>query len=229
MKRVFRTKVRIPRASVESEARRRVRCGWCQPECVRKFAESLISQQLWCWGRDIRCPNGNLLLEFGFCRHRERGKRSSGSTCYRIDDGPRHVALWGFGIFFGDRSLGGLYVSRYDFRPLWANLESVAATVHHPADLPKFERPSGIRQWKLAHRLYPRLLDWMIQYENWVQHHAGIEFRERCVRSWLHPVVSAQNMPLALKLLRDRGWDDDLPDWKRRASDLRLSSSSDPD
>ena len=50
-----------------------------------------MSQQLWCWGRDIKSPQGNLLMNYGFERHRESGKGSSGSSCYRLDDGPLHV------------------------------------------------------------------------------------------------------------------------------------------
>ena len=39
------------------------------------------------------------------------------STCYRLDQDQLHVSLWGFGMFFGRRELGGLYLDRFDFRP----------------------------------------------------------------------------------------------------------------
>jgi hypothetical protein len=192
---------------------RRVRCGWCHPEPVRKFAEQLMSQQLWCWGRDIKSPQGNLLMQYGFERHREPGKGSSGSTCYRLDDGPLHLALWGFGLFYGERSSGGLFVGRYDFRPRWANLESLSSAVHYPDDLPPFGRPSGVRQWKAAHRLCRNMLDWIINYEHWVQQEAGLPFRQRCIKSWLHPFVSAEKIPAAWSLLRNRCWDQQMNQW----------------
>jgi hypothetical protein len=197
----------------ERRIARRVRCGWCHPESVRKFAEQLMSQQLWCWGRDIKSPSGNLLMNYGFERHREPGKGSSGSTCYRLDDGPLHVALWGFGMFYGERSLGGLFVGRYDFRPRWANLESLSSAVHYPDDLPPFGRPAGVRQWKAAHRLCRNMLDWILNYETWVTQQAGVAYRQRCVKSWLHPFVNAEKMPAAWGLLRNRCWDQQRNQW----------------
>jgi hypothetical protein len=31
---------------------------------VRSFAERFLSQQLWCWGRDIKSPQSNLLMKY---------------------------------------------------------------------------------------------------------------------------------------------------------------------
>ena len=30
-----------------------------------------MEQQLWCWGRDVERPEGNLLMAYGFERHRD--------------------------------------------------------------------------------------------------------------------------------------------------------------
>ncbi len=48
------------------------RRGWCYPMPVRRFAERLISQQLWCFGCDIKHARGNLLRRYGFSRHRSK-------------------------------------------------------------------------------------------------------------------------------------------------------------
>ena len=48
---------------------------------VRKIGTTLLDQQLWCWGQDIRRTEGNALLAYGFTKHRPlEGKH--GSTAY---------------------------------------------------------------------------------------------------------------------------------------------------
>ncbi|MEP3477740.1 MAG: hypothetical protein ABJZ55_00690 [Fuerstiella sp.] len=154
--------------------------GWCMPQTVRNFGLQLTAQQLWCWGRDIECPDGNLLLQYGFDQHRYRGK-SERSTCYRLDDEDLHVSMWGFGVFFGHRDWGGLFLSRFDFCPTWAPIESLLLAIHQIADLPAFVRPNGAVQWRCAHQLWKSLLQWMTGYERWVKKTAGIDYRHECV------------------------------------------------
>ena len=90
----------------------RVGQGWCMPRQILRFGDQLMQQQLWCWGRDVERAEGNLLMEFGFERHRDCAIDPQ-STCYRLDCDELHVSLWGFGMFFGRRDLGGclLYTS----------------------------------------------------------------------------------------------------------------------
>ena len=76
------------------------------PQQILRFGGQLMEQQLWCWGRDVERVEGNLLMEFGFERHREC-EIDPQSTCYRLDCDELHVCLWGFGMFFGRRDLGG--------------------------------------------------------------------------------------------------------------------------
>ena len=71
--------------------------GWCIPPTVGRFGQKLMAQQLWCWGTDVESPQGNLLMKYGFDRHRDRGDDLR-STCYRLDKSQLHVSLWGFGI-----------------------------------------------------------------------------------------------------------------------------------
>ena len=116
------------------------------PRTVLSFGRQLTAQQLWCWGRDIEYADGNLLMKFGFERHRYQGK-SDRSTCYRFDADDLHICMWGFGMFFGRRDLGGLFLGRFDFRPAWAPTESLAVAIHRAAELPSFVRPRGSMQW----------------------------------------------------------------------------------
>ena len=39
---------------------------------IRKIRTTLLDQQLWCWGQDIRRVEGNALLTYGFTKHASR-------------------------------------------------------------------------------------------------------------------------------------------------------------
>ncbi|MEM9411324.1 MAG: hypothetical protein AAGA30_09440 [Planctomycetota bacterium] len=182
--------------------------GWCMPKTIRRFGGKLLSQQLWCWGKDITHDDGNLLLRYGFERHRDTGEDPR-STCYRLDINDMHVALWGFGMFFGRRELGGLFLGRFEFCPEWSSTESISVPIHWPDDLPALERPQGAKQWRHARKLWASMLEWIADYERWVEETAGIEFRDQCVASWLRPFVHSKKMAGAWQFLSDRRWDED--------------------
>ena len=180
--------------------------GWCMPQTIRNFGVELLAQQLWCWGQDIECPDGNLLMRFGFERFRCQSD-SEQSTCYRLDDEDLHVCMWGFGMFFGRRDLGGLFLSRVGFIPRWAPIESLSQGVHEPLELPFFFRPRGRSQWDRARELWSFLQQWISDYESWIRDDAGIAYRRRCVQSWLRPFVRAERMASAWQFLGRRKWE----------------------
>ncbi|MEM1070120.1 MAG: hypothetical protein AAGI63_14555 [Planctomycetota bacterium] len=180
--------------------------GWCMPRPAQRFGGKLMSQQVWCWGRDIEYTDGNLLQRFGFDQHRDSDDEDR-STCYRLDDGPLHVALWGFGMFFGRRDLGGLFLHRFDFCPRWAPVESLSLAIHWPDELPGFFRPRGLSQWQRARELWKASLLWMADYERWVKSTAGLAYRRQCVSTWLQPFVRAEKMTTAWRFLGRRTWE----------------------
>jgi hypothetical protein len=177
------------------------------PQTIRRFGSKLLAQQLWCWGKDISYGDGNLLMRFGFARHRDTDADVR-STCYRLDQDDLHIALWGFGMFFGQRELGGLYLGRFEFCPDWAPIESISLSIHWPAELPIFDRPLGQDQWQRARKLWEALLAWIADYERWVLDVVGIEYRQHCVEQWLRPFVRADQMPSAWRFLSCRGWEE---------------------
>ena len=179
--------------------------GWCMPQQVLRFGGRLMEQQLWCWGRDVERPEGNLVMAYGFERHRDCAIDPQ-STCYRLDRDELHVSLWGFGMFFGRRDLGGLYVSRFDFRPGWAPIESLAEGIHWPEELPVFARPHGRLQWQRARALWSGLLSWIAGYEEWVQQKVGADYRCESVDTWLRPFVRAEKMASAWDFLSKEDW-----------------------
>jgi len=200
-----------------SPAESSVRQGWCYPPPVKRFATKLLDQQLWCWGRDISSPDGNLLIEQGFQRHRQPDAGAKGCTCYRLDDDARHVALWGFGIFYGERELGGLLIRRFGFTPEWLGVESLALGIHSAQALPPFSRPSGADEWRRAHRLCAHLVEWIAGYERAILDSQGPAYREACIRDWLRPFTLADRTAHAWQSLKSRRWDTDLQQWRTTA------------
>lgn len=176
------------------------------PRTVCSFGVELTGQQLWCWGQDIEYPDGNLLMQFGFNQHRDQAKLKR-STYYQFDDEELHICMWGFGMFFWRRDLGGLFLGRLDFFPKWAPLESLPLGIHKFADLPSFGRPSGREQWLCARKLWQSLLQWIARYERWLLTTVGIQYRRECVESWLRPIVRADQMARAWQFLSRRQWE----------------------
>ena len=189
-----------------SASARRKGQGWCMPPAIRRFGEKLLAQQLWCWGRDIEAAEENLLLRFGFERYRDN-ETEFRSTCYRLDQERLHVSMWGFGIFYGCRELGGLFLDRFGFCPDWAPIESISMEIHWPDELPIFGRPYGPYQWQNARKLWASMLLWISDYEKWVWETQGSEYRQACVASWLRPFVRADRMSQAWRYLSRRGWE----------------------
>ena len=200
------TETATPRHSSTPARPARAGQGWCMPQPVRRFGGKLMEQQVWCWGRDAEYPDRNLLMDFGFERHRDRSTEDR-STCYRLDLDELHVALWGFGMFFGRRDLGGLYLGRFDFCPKWAPVESIALAIHWPHELPVFSRPQGKQQWHRARKLWKSSLLWMAEYEAWVRSTIGVAYRRECVETWLRPFVRAEKMATAWRYLGRQRWE----------------------
>ena len=189
----------------KTSALSRVRSGWCVPQTVRRFGGKLMEQQVWCWGQDVERPDGNLLIEYGFHRYRDR-ETEDRSTCYRLDQDRLHVALWGFGMFFGRRELGGIYLDRFDFCPKWAPVEALSLAIHWPHELPSFSRPYGDLQWQCAKKLWKLSLLWIAEYENWVRSNVGLAYRRECVAMWLRPFVRADKTSAAWRFLGLQKW-----------------------
>ena len=80
------------------------------PPHVKKRGAALLEQQMWCWGQDIRCPEENLLLRYGFTRVRSPEGISGSSASMLPQDDDHTMTLWGFGLFYAQRSIGGIFI-----------------------------------------------------------------------------------------------------------------------
>jgi hypothetical protein len=165
------------------------------PASVRRFAAGLLDQQMWCWGRDIRRGERNVLMEYGFTRWRPP-PGTLGSTAYQLDSPPRRqVVLWGFGLFFGDGIDGGIFLKRYAFAPLWSRHSDLRAALWRPEDLPEFGVPRTAEERSSVRGLLSALLHRTADYESWVLATLGPEYRRQCVSSWSKAVAEAETVP----------------------------------
>ncbi len=124
-------------------------------------AVNLLSQQAWCWGRDILRAEGNWLIDIGFDRIEPPANRKHCSSLYTLALPHRGcVVLRGFGVFYGDSQWGGIFLPRYEFRPRYTTHATLACPPWSKADLPEFNPPTEPQQHACA-MLTLGLIDWI--------------------------------------------------------------------
>ncbi len=187
--------------------------GWRYPRPVQRFATKLLTQQFWCLGQDVLSPHGNLLMEYGFSRHRGSAGKRAKSTYYTLEEGELRIALWAFGAVFAERSHGGIFLDRFNFKPGWSSVDSLPYGVHSPEQLPRFPPPASNTEWQSAHRLCQSMLEWFASYETWVAKRYGLEYRQKCVEKWSRPVANADQIADAWTFLSRRSWEHSSNDW----------------
>ncbi|MCH9675009.1 MAG: hypothetical protein K0U93_26440 [Gammaproteobacteria bacterium] len=179
----------------------------CDEGELLKQAVNLLSQQLWCWGRDILRPEGNWLLDVGFDRIVPPADRKACPSVYALAMPRRRcVVLRGFGVFYGDGQRGGVFLPHYEFEPRY----TIQATLDCPpwsrADLPKLNTPIASQQ-KACAALTLDLIDWIERYEVNIVEQLGIEYRRSTLLKWgdgTRPSVPAERMASAWRELSYR-------------------------
>jgi hypothetical protein len=164
------------------------------PDEARDLGCLLMHQQCWCWGQDIRCPDGNLLLSYGFERSRPE-HRSAGSSRYTLRLPSATVRLWGFGVVYEQGGVGAVYLNRYGFRPAYSALSFDEHTVWKPDDVIGFSLPESLNAVRAATALANSLLLWIAAYEEHVLRFPGLTYRRETLRNWHEPAILPQRVP----------------------------------
>jgi hypothetical protein len=150
----------------------------------RSWAAALMSQQIWCWGQDVKRPEGNWLAEIGFVRNPPPEHRKDCSSVYTLAIGPtRRIVLRGFGVYIGDDEVGGLFIERYGFAPKFSPMSNLACPPWSDKDLPAFDTPKRGQQCDCMILLL-RLLDWIRDYEFDLTSRLGIDYRKNTIAKW---------------------------------------------
>lgn len=147
---------------------------------------TLLDQQLWFIGHDIRHAEGNALTRYGFERWRATG---GGTSCYRLKgDDPRYdLVCWGFGMYVGplvDAASAtiapvcprGVLIQRHSTTPRLVTTP-LALPLHQPCELPRLHSPVTVQDWhELEHGLHA-LAAMLARYERWASHVLGAAHR----------------------------------------------------
>ena len=141
----------------------------------RLDAAALFDQQLWCFGYDIRRPEGNLLVEMG-CE-RLTAESADCASCYQMQlpTGER-MTLRGFGFLCEDLANShAVFLHRDGFRVSWFE-QGLESLPWWPVDVMKTVAvPRGSAEQ--AARTLGRAIDWIAEYEHTVTERLGAGYR----------------------------------------------------
>jgi hypothetical protein len=173
------------------------------PKSIQELGRALFHQQLWCWGQDVVQLQPNGLIQYGFERHPPPAGSQSSSCYARTHPSGRSVALWGFGMFFGNRSRGGIgmFLRRYGFAPRVIPQSLPPTNIWDPAQMPGAWLPRTSEEAAAMKELLPEAVAWVGGYEQWIHDRFGIGYREATLERWPDPKFSADRMPEAWKEL----------------------------
>jgi hypothetical protein len=161
------------------------------PVDVVETGTTLLNQQIWCWGCDVKHPEGNLMLRCGFERRRPpRG--IMGCSQYQLKmKRHRMIRLWGWGVLYC-REGEGLFIQRYLFMPQTVNAAGLAQRIWMPQQIaPRMPRDSTERA--AASSRLAELCDWIDGYERWVRKACGLHYRIDCLVRWNKPIAASAN------------------------------------
>ena len=170
-------------------------------------AVKLLSQQVWCWGRDIERLEGNWLMEIGFDRIEPTFKCEDCDSIYslKLPNGKR-VMLRAFGVFYGNDQKEGIYLPRYDFLPKYSRRLNIKNPPWEKKDLPKLNFPNNSEITNCV-TLVSELVNWIRTYEENVVNVLGIDYRKSTLLEWIKIrglIIPAEDMVSEWKFLESQ-------------------------
>lgn len=172
-----------------------VRCRRpCIPTEARRRGRVLLNQQLWLFGQDIRRPEGNALIDYGFRRTRPPEGLKAGNTYSITEPDGTGIFLWGFGLFFHHPARGGIFIPRFTFTPRLARFVGLPDRAWAWPQLQECRVPRGVYQWATARYLFIPALRWIAAYERWIVRRRGPDYRTACLAPWSHATIAAADL-----------------------------------
>ena len=147
-------------------------------------AISLLSQQIWCWGQDIRRKQGNWLLELGFERVRPPAGVEIEDSVYSLElTGNRSIILRGFGVYYCDNAHGAIFLPRYEFIPGYTENTTLEQPLWSSDELPELYFPAE-SEWESYTTMLADLVKWIQIYEQTVIETHGVDYRTLTLMEW---------------------------------------------
>ncbi|MEM8857928.1 MAG: hypothetical protein AAGD96_06385 [Chloroflexota bacterium] len=166
------------------------------PADYTKQLKPLLHQQMWLFGQDILCPDGNLLYQYNFTHN---PALEQGSSMYSCSNEGGQIVLWGWGVWFGRPELGAVFVNRYKALPCFTAVPTLSETIHRQAGLPHLtHRVTSETQAQAMCQLWIELLEWLAAYESWVLERYGVAWRQAALKPFPHvftPVEDLDQLP----------------------------------
>ena len=160
-------------------------------------AVKLLSQQVWCWGRDIERIEGNWLEEIGFERIEPTFRCENYDSIYSLElSNGKRVILRAFGVFYGNNQKEGIYLPRYEFLPKYLRQFNIINLPWEKNDLPELHFPNNSEVSNCV-RLVTELVNWIRTYEENVANILGLDYRKSTLYEWqkiVGSIIPAKNM-----------------------------------
>ncbi len=160
-------------------------------------AVKLLSQQVWCWGRDIERIEGNWLMEIGFERSEPTFRGDNCDSIYSLElSNGKRVILRGFGVFYGNDQKEGIYLPRYEFLPKYLRRLNIKNIPWEKNDLPELYFPNNSEVSNCV-RLVTELVNWIRTYEENVANILGLDYRKSTLYGWqkiIGSIIPAEDM-----------------------------------
>ena len=160
-------------------------------------AVKLLSQQVWCWGRDIERIEGNWLMEIGFERIEPTFRCENYDSIYSLElSNGKRVILRAFGVFYGNNQKEGIYLPRYEFLPKYLRRLNIKNIPWEKNDLPELYFPNNSEVSNCV-RLVTELVNWIRTYEENVADILGLDYRKSTLYGWLKiigSIIPAEDM-----------------------------------
>ena len=160
-------------------------------------AVKLLSQQVWCWGRDIERIEGNWLMEIGFERSEPTFRGDNCDSIYSLElSNGKRVILRGFGVFYGNDQKEGIYLPRYEFLPKYLRRLNIKNIPWEKNDLPELYFPNNSEVSNCV-RLVTELVNWIRTYEENVANILGLDYRKSTLYEWqkiVGSIIPAEDM-----------------------------------
>ena len=170
-------------------------------------AVKLLSQQVWCWGRDIERIEGNWLMEIGFERTEPTFRCENCDSIYSLElSNGKRVILRAFGVFYGNDQKEGIYLPRYEFLPKYLRRLNIKNIPWEKNDLPELYFPNNSEVSNCV-RLVTELVNWIRTYEENVANILGLDYRKSTLYEWqkiVGSIIPAEDMISEWKFLETK-------------------------
>jgi hypothetical protein len=161
----------------------------------RRYLSRLLNQQFWLFGYDVRRPDGNILLDFGFekCRPPAGGSFTSSRYVRIMNDGLA-IGLWGFGMYISEGGERGLFLTRSGLAMRVHTCADVLSANWNPLDCDELRAPRNGADAILARSLLGRGACWVSSYEREVVDRYGLAYRQQALAAWKRVCCPAEDV-----------------------------------